>query len=96
MSTIDLAVVPLPNLCDACGQNLLQLARKPSKQTQILMYCPHQETLAHARLGVIDDHPAIVHWIIEGPLTKPEANKIIHELFDEDDLTLEPGPERVH
>ena len=96
MSEIDLAVAPLPTLCEPCGKNLLQLAKKPSKQTQILTYCPHLETLVHARLGKIDGHLAIVHWIIEGPVTKPEAERIIEALFDEEDLTLEPGPEKVH
>ena len=62
---------PPPEACNDCGQLLVQDSIGHTDGF-VTRYCPHNNTGIVAVCGLIDDDPAIVRWIFEGPLTADE------------------------
>jgi len=95
---IRLHIIPKPELCEPCNEGLMQLAEKPSDQTEILTWCPHNFVLATVRLAEHENCPAIISWAIQGPISERQAMEIIRQLAEiaGEPLTLEPGSSLVN
>ena len=46
--TVKIHALPLPELCQDCGQKLLRMAEKPDGP-EVAIYCPHNHVLAAVR-----------------------------------------------
>jgi hypothetical protein len=95
----DLYVVPLPDVCKPCGDELLTRVKHETKSYRIAHFCPHTDTLITADIGEHETQRAVVRWGIVGPMSEGEALQQIKELADRDGVELEvfhESIERLH
>jgi len=62
-----ISVMPLPELCDECGQTLAWNVIANPDRNAFSQHCPHLGVAATAFVGEHQGRPAIMTWRLIGP-----------------------------
>jgi hypothetical protein len=69
-----------PYLCPECAVDVARLIAENTDLDQLYHHCPHSDTLVHMRIEQHEGRPAIVQWVLQGPVPQAEACRIIETL----------------